>query len=91
MYSGDTIQLRVNFKEFNGDEVDPEDVTLIIYDMQRQKIEQFKLDDTNRQGEGVYFYNYTANSNLPEFIFEFSGVYDDYKILARDVVKVKFV
>lgn len=89
MYQGDTIRLKCHFKTFTGRLVDPVSVLLTIYDKQEEQIEQITLDDTNKEDVGVYFYDYIA-TELDEFIFEFSGMYQDKPILVRDKVKVKF-
>lgn len=91
MIQGDTIQLRVYFKDFKGVTVDTENVTLTIYDKQQEIIEQFILDDTNRLDLGVFYYDYTPASELDEFIFEFAGSYLNKPILARDSVKLSFI
>jgi hypothetical protein len=91
MIKGDTIQLRVHFKDFKGRSVDPENVTLTFYDKQQKQFEQFILDDTNRENVGVFYYDYVPASELDEFIFEFAGSYQNKPILARDSVKLSFI
>lgn len=91
MYQGDTIRLQCHFKSFTGQSVDPINVTLTIYDKDKNQVEQYELDETNNQNVGVYFYEYAPPLELDEFIFEFKGFYNDKPILARDVVKIKFV
>ncbi|MCB7071384.1 hypothetical protein LIZ76_15775 [Caldibacillus sp. 210928-DFI.2.22] len=91
MIQGDTIRLQCHFKSFNGQSVDPINVTLTIYDKDKNQVEQYELDDTNKENVGVYFYDYSPPLELDEFIFEFKGVYNDKPILARDLVQVKFI
>lgn len=91
MYKGDTIRLKVNFKTFTGQAVNPTNVKLIIYKTDQTQVEQFILDDTNKLDIGVYFYDYTPADELNEFIFEFAGTYNNKPILARDSVQVKFI
>jgi len=91
MLSGDSIRLKVNFKTFTGQPVNPVNPTLTIYKTEQTQIEQFTLDDTNKLDVGVYFYDYVPASELNEFIFEFAGTYNDKPILSRGQVKVKFI
>lgn len=90
-YLGDTVRLKVHFKSFDGDSIDPDDITLTIYNKDKNQVEQYELNDTNKINVGQYFYDYSPASELSEFIFEFKGFYNDKPILARDVVKIKFV
>lgn len=91
MFKGDTIRLQVNFKTFNGGSVDPIDLKLTIYDKDKNQVEQFILNDSNKENVGVYFYDYTPASELNEFIFEFAGSYQNKPILTRGKVETKFI
>ncbi|KZZ85647.1 hypothetical protein [Bacillus sp. SJS] len=90
--SGDTVRLKVEFKSFSGNLVDPENVELCIYDMTGLHLETIPIADSNREKVGVYFYDYeTTASGLNEsFVFEFAGSYNNKPILARGKVKVQF-
>ena len=90
MLKGDTIRLKVNFKDFTGKAVMPVDVKLTIYNTDQTQIEQFLLDDTNNEKLGVFFYDYVPANELSEFIFEFIGMVNNKPILSRDMVKIKF-
>jgi hypothetical protein len=90
VFAGDSVQLRVHFKDFKGNSIDPTDVKLTTYKTDHSQIEQFILDDTNKETVGVYFYEYVTASELNEFIFEFAGSYQNKPILSRGSVKVKF-
>lgn len=88
--AGDTVRLKCHFKTFDGQLVFPVDVKLTIYDSQKQQIEQITLDDTNKEGNGVYFYDYVLPIDKDEIIFEFRGLYNNKPILIRDSVKIQF-
>ena len=90
MLKGDTVRLKVNFKDFNGQSVNPSDVKLTIYDINKIQIEQFVLDDTYKLDVGVFFYDYVPAGELNEFIFEFVGMVNNKPILSRDSVKIHF-
>ncbi|MGI2326420.1 hypothetical protein [Planococcus sp. YIM B11945] len=86
MLKGDTARLCVSFKDFHGNAIDPEEVTLKIYDKQQL------LSETITEGivdlsQGSYYCDYTADS---DFIFEFSGIYFGKPVLSRQEVKLKF-
>jgi len=89
--AGDTVRLKCHFKTFDGQSVESENVQLIIYDSNKQQIEQITLDDTNKENIGVYFYDYVLPDDKHEIIFEFRGVYNEKPILVRDSVKIEFV
>lgn len=90
IYSGDTVRLVVNFKTFNGQAINPTDVTLTIYDNTEKQIEQFILNDTNQEDVGVFFYDYIVPNDQQEMIFEFKGVYEGKPIVVRGTLKIKF-
>lgn len=91
MYQGDSIRLKVHFKTFTGQSVDPTNIKLTIYKTDKTQIEQIPITDTNKENVGVYFYDYLPASELNEFIFEFAGSYLNKPILARGKVEVKFI
>ena len=90
IYQGDTVRLKVNFRNFSGINVDPTETKLTIYDMYKNQMEQFILDDANKENVGVYFYDYTPATELSDFIFEFSGLYNNHPTVVRDSLKIKF-
>lgn len=86
MYTHDTIRLIVEFKDFNGNAITPTDIKLTIYDVNEEIVEVIEQDinkDDNR-----YYYDYVAQN---DFIFEFSGIYDNKPVLARKLQKTKFI
>jgi hypothetical protein len=91
MIQGDTIRLQVQFKTFTGDLVDPEGISLTIYDNARNVLETIPITNENKESIGKYTYDYTPPLELDEFIFEFKGVYNNKPIVARDKVEIKFV
>lgn len=91
IYAGDTVRLKVNFKTYDGKAIDPDNVTLTIYDNNQEQIEQITLDDTNRNDVGVYFYDYVTPNDKREVIFEFSGIYRSNPIVVRDKLQINFI
>ncbi|WP_366162631.1 hypothetical protein ABXS71_06165 [Bacillus infantis] len=90
MIQGDTVRLKVHFKTFTGQSVDPTDIKLTIYKSDKSQLEQIAITDSDKEKVGVYFYDYNPASELNEFIFEFAGSYNNKPILNRGKVEVKF-
>ncbi|WP_342598805.1 hypothetical protein MHB48_15215 [Psychrobacillus sp. FSL H8-0483] len=88
MFAKDTILLVVQFRDYNGNKVTPNDVKLTIYDKQETPIEEITFGLAT-DGLGKFEYEYTDTTGS-DFIFEFSGVFNEKPILARQEVNVKF-
>lgn len=86
MYSKSTVRLCVNFKDYHGNAITPENVQLVIYDKQQNIVETINEDIVDLS-QGSFFYDYTASA---DFIYEFSGVFNNKAILSREFVEVKF-
>ncbi|MFB4473317.1 hypothetical protein ACDI16_10250 [Oceanobacillus caeni] len=91
IYAGDTVRLKVNFKTYDGKAIDPDNVTLTIYDTTEEQIEQITLDGTNREDVGVFFYDYVTPTDKKEVIFEFKGVHNNNPIITRGTLPIKFI
>ena len=88
MLSKDTIRLIVQFRDFNGNMIDPNDVNLKIYDLNEQLIEEIGTEKLTDNAQGNYHYDYVTPDH--DFIFEFEGQYFDKPVLSRQKVSVKF-
>lgn len=87
MYAHDTVRLVVQFRDFEGIAINPDDVKLTIYDTEQEVIEEITTGIVVGEGDSHY-YDYVAPEH--DFIFEFSGVYFNKPVLARQLVQVKF-
>lgn len=87
----DTIRLKVYFKSFEGAAVDPNNITLTIYDNGQQQLETIDIDDTNKLNVGVYFYDYIIPSGEGDIYIEFSGLVNDKPILTRKLLKRSWI
>lgn len=87
MLAKDTVRLIVQFKDFQGNHIAPEDVSLKIYDINYQLLETITEGVVN-DSQGKFYYDYVATDS--DFIFEFSGFYFGKPVLAREKVQVKF-
>lgn len=86
MLKGDTARLCVQFRDFNGNAINPEEVKLMIYD-DKQLLTETIIEGIIDLSQGNYFYDYTADS---DFIYEFSGTYFGKSVIVRQEVQVKF-
>lgn len=83
----DTIRLVVQFRDFDGRSVSPQNVKLTIYDDKQQLLETIS---TNIEiNNNTYFYDYVVPEH--DFIYEFSGAHKGKPILARQSVNTKFI
>lgn len=87
MYSKDTVRLIVLFRDFNGNAITPDDVKLTIYKTDQEIVEEI-TDGIINNSNGNYHYDFVATDS--DFIFEFSGVYFEKPVLARQLVQTKF-
>lgn len=69
---GDTIRLCAEFRDWNGELSDPDNVELTIYDQNKNKIVTLNPD---KEDTGIYFYDYTIelNDSVP-ITFEYKGI-----------------
>lgn len=83
----DTIRLVVQFRDFDGHSVTPENVKLTIYNVKQEIVETIS---TNIEiNNNTYFYDYVVPEH--DFIYEFSGTHKGKPILARQSVNTKFI
>lgn len=89
---GDTVRLEVRFMDFDGISVEPEDVTLNIYNEDNVALESILLTSDNRTDIGEYYYDYVIPYAMNDYIiYEFSGIHRGRPILSRDKIHVDFV
>jgi len=86
LIANDTVRLVVEFKDFDGRTIAPDNITLKIYDTKQTLIQT--ITDGISQLNSQYYYDYTATDS--DFIFEFSGFYNNKTVLSRQLVTVKF-
>ncbi|HJF32208.1 MAG TPA: hypothetical protein K8V56_10620 [Sporosarcina psychrophila] len=85
-FSKDTIRLVVQFKDFNGISIVPQDIKLVIYDTKKEILETITTNII--QESGSFYHDYETPDK--DFIFEYSGFFNMKKVLARQKVMVKF-
>lgn len=88
MFQKDTVRLVVQFRDFVGNNIVPDNVKLTIYNTDKTVIEEITegiIDNSN----GNFHFDYVAPEH--DFIFEFSGVYGNKPVLARQEIKTEFI
>ncbi|MGG2111059.1 hypothetical protein ABFY60_11145 [Lysinibacillus pakistanensis] len=88
VYSGDTARLFVEFRDFEGNTIQPDTVTLTIYNENEVVLKTITNGDI-KQHDDMYFYDYTHKEKY-NYIYEFNGKYLGYPIVARSSVNVVF-
>ena len=88
-FAGDTVRLQVRFKDFDDVAVNPTNIKLTTYDLSKNQIDQFTINDTNKIDEGVYFYDYVLPEDKTEIVFEFKGTHNEKPILTRGNIPIK--
>lgn len=86
---GDTVRLKAEFKDFDGEYISPDDVKLKIYDGSKQVIEEISVAPYEI---GKYQCDYTVVGGYPDpFYYEFTGMLGDKPVLGRSELKRKWV
>ncbi|MFD2703922.1 hypothetical protein [Salibacterium lacus] len=89
-YTGDTVRMKVYFRSLEGNAINPNDVTLTLFDKEKQEIESMTLDTSNQEDEGVYFYDYVIPDDKQKIIFEFRGSINNKPIVSRGTIEPTF-
>lgn len=83
------MRLMAEFKDWDGENVDPETVKLIIYDYRYNKLDEREVSLGNKTSVGTYFYDYVFNAG--EFIYEWLATINQTPSLIRKRISVKNV
>ncbi|NPV90097.1 MAG: hypothetical protein HPY50_04885 [Firmicutes bacterium] len=88
-FTGDTVRLTAEFKDWNGELADPEVVTVKIYENQRNVIH---TGTAIKSDIGKYYYDYELpTSGAGDLVYEFGGVLGGKTVLARAALEKRFV
>jgi uncharacterized protein YfaS (alpha-2-macroglobulin family) len=82
--AGDTVRLKVAFKDWDGLPVDPSDITFTVYDeaMGAQGT-PVSIGAANKVSTGVYQYDYTTPYMPGTYLAEFIGTLDGDEVAVR--------
>jgi hypothetical protein len=87
---GDTIRLKAEFKDFNGEHVSPENVILRIYDGYKKQLgEDIPVLPSD---VGKYQYDYVIPGDvIGPLYFEFVGTIGELPILGRATIDKRWI
>lgn len=88
---GSTVRLVGEFFDFENN---PTDITLpkvIIYDYRYNKVSEITLDNNNKLGVGIYFYDFVTDMVEKTLIYEFYGELNGSPALDRNSFTSKFI
>lgn len=89
VFRDDTARLLVEFKDYQGKVIHPDEVSLTIYDELENVTSQISATQVKQDGN-KYYYDY-VHGMPTNYIFEFRGIYEYSPVLCRQFVKVVFV
>lgn len=87
--SGNTVRLKAEFKDWNGNNIDPDVIKLIIYDSRYQKLQEIEVPASNKVNVGMYFYDYVFEAGL--FIYEWLATIGGTPSLIRKRISISNV
>ncbi len=89
MLQGDTVRLKVHFRDLDGAQAPVRETQLSIYKQEDNSVLQSITNDfINMDSLGVFYYDYVASE---PFIYEFKATYKNRPIVVREKVDVKFI
>jgi len=88
MFTRDTVRLVVQFRDFKGNNIVPDEVKLTIFNTDKTVVEEV-IEGIIDNTQGNFHFDYVAPEH--DFIFEFSGIYDNRPVLARQTITTEFI
>jgi hypothetical protein len=86
---GNTVRLKAEFRDFNGEHVSPENVTLRIYDGSKKQVgEDIPVLPND---VGTYQYDYVIPDVIGPLYFEFVGTIEGLPILGRATIDERWI
>ena len=86
---GNTVRLKAEFRDFNGEYVSPDNVILRIYDGYKKQVgEDIPVLPSD---VGKYQYDYVIPDVIGPLYFEFSGEIDGKPILGRTIIDKRWI
>lgn len=91
-FTGDTIRIRVTFKDNLNQLADADDneVFLTVYDAEDTDTVITTSTLVTRQSAGIYYYDYTMPDTPMKLVLEMKGLFGTHPQLERTRAKVKF-
>lgn len=90
-YAGDTAKLTCEFRDWNDELVDPENVTVTVYNEYWEKLSQASDTDIFRESQGKYYYEYVTPMTTGIVIYEWRGMISGKPSIKRNQLELFFV
>jgi hypothetical protein len=91
---GDTVRIKVEFRDYDGKLIDPTDIQLKVNEKNKKKLytePPIQITDSNKIATGTYYYDYQIPVGLSDLVIECSGVYNSKPILTRLTISREWV
>lgn len=90
--AGNTVRIKATFKDFGGENKDPDLVKVIIYDQRYNVIIEQVISASNRSAVGDYFYDFETPFEVKpsKYYYEWYGEILGSPSLKRDSFKTVF-
>ena len=90
--TGDTVKLHVEFNDFDGNLIDPTQITLKIYDINQTLISgPTEINATDKISTGIYEHNYIIPDQQTTIYYEFTGNPSGLQAVARGVINCGWI
>lgn len=84
---GNTIKLRAEFRDYDGELYDPSTVTLKIYNTNRNQLgSTVTVTDNDRVDVGIYECEYTVPIGSGNLTYEFEGITGSMPVVGRGTI-----
>jgi hypothetical protein len=87
---GETVKLTADFTGFEGGHIDPDNITLNVYDVLGEPmIDEVNITSHYKVSAGVYCYEYPIPLGTKgDLLYEFLGYINGAPIVIRDILRV---
>lgn len=85
---GNTVRLIAQFKDWDGNPVDPVLIKVVFYDTQFKKISEHSIGPANRLDTGSYYFDYVPDT-VGTFFYEWYAEIDGLPSLKRASLTVR--
>ncbi|MDW7673791.1 MAG: hypothetical protein SCK28_04555 [Bacillota bacterium] len=83
---GNAIRLTAQFKDWDGENVEPDLVKVIIYDRNYKKLQEHSIGQANRLDTGLFYFDLVINEGL--YVYEWYSEIDGLPSLKRNLISI---
>lgn len=89
LYTGNTVKVTCQVRDFNDELIDPAEIKLRIYDEKYNLLNEYTSIDKN--GIGNYAYTLTLPETAGAYILEWYASIESYPFVKRKLIRIAFV